>query len=61
MDSSEVASQQLNDLTVGCNWYWNPHCRMMLNWIHPFAHDSPVSGAGDAQGDVVAMRLHVDF
>jgi len=61
LDFSEVAGQQLNDLSVGCNWYWNPHCRMMLNWIHPFAHDSPVAAADDAQGDIVAMRLHVDF
>ena len=61
LDFSDVNGQQLNDLTVGWNWYWNPHTRMMLNWIHPFAHRSLVSPSLDAQGDILAMRLQVEF
>jgi phosphate-selective porin OprO and OprP len=61
LDFSEVANQRLHDLTVGCNWYWNPHTRMMFNWIHPFAANSPVAAVADAQGDIVAMRLQVEF
>lgn len=61
LDFSDVNGQQLNDLTVGWNWYWNPHTRMMFNWIHPFAHRSPVSPALNAQGDIIAMRLQVEF
>ena len=61
LDFSDIAGQQLNDLTVGVNWYWNPHSRMMLNWIHPFAHRSPNGLGIDSQGDILAMRLEVEF
>lgn len=61
LDFCDVEGQRLHDLTLGCNWYWNPHARMMFNWIHPFAHHSPVSAAADAEGDIIAMRFQVDF
>jgi phosphate-selective porin OprO/OprP len=59
---SEVNGQRQSDITTGLNWYWNPHTRLMVNWVHAFAHDSPINGAQlDANGDVLAMRLQVDF
>lgn len=39
---ADLNGQYLNDLTTGVNWYWNPQVRMMMNWIHPFAHASPI-------------------
>ena len=62
LDFSDVNGQQLNDLTVGVNWYWNPYTRMMFNWIHPVAKNSLVTGlASDGEGDILAMRLQFDF
>lgn len=61
LDFSAVAGQQLYDFTLGLNWYWNPHTRLMLNWIHPVAHNSPVSAAADADGDIVSTRFEVAF
>ncbi|HEY4759927.1 MAG TPA: porin [Thermoguttaceae bacterium] len=61
LDFANLNGQQLQDLTVGLNWYWNPNTRMMINWIHPFAHQGPINPLGDAEGDVLAMRLQVDF
>ncbi len=61
MDFSDVAGQQLHDFTLGLNWYWNPRTRLMFNWIHPFAHNSPVSTAVNAGGDILATRLEVAF
>ncbi|MBN2024903.1 MAG: hypothetical protein JW809_19150 [Pirellulales bacterium] len=61
LDFSDRWGQRLHDLTVGCNWYWNPQTRMMFNWIHPFASNSPVATSPEAEGDVLAMRLQVDF
>ncbi|MBN1854713.1 MAG: hypothetical protein JW829_18420 [Pirellulales bacterium] len=61
LDFSDVDGQQLNDLTIGWNWYWNAQTRMTFNWIHPFAHRSPVSPIINAEGDIIAMRLQVEF
>jgi phosphate-selective porin OprO/OprP len=61
LDFTSVNGQQLQDVTTGLNWYWNPNARMMFNWIHTFAHHSPVDPGGDAQGDVFCTRMQVDF
>lgn len=61
VDMSDVREQQLHDLTLGCNWYWNPFTRMMFNYIHPFAHNSPLSTPTNAEGDILALRMQVDF
>jgi len=64
LDFSELEGQQLHDLTLGVNWYWNPHARLMFNWIHPFAHNSPAAnppGLVNADGNILAMRFQVDF
>jgi phosphate-selective porin OprO/OprP len=57
----DFGDQYLHDLTVGINWYWNAHSRVMLNWIHPFAHNSTVGQLVDSQGDIIAARMQVDF
>jgi len=64
LNFAEIQGQQLNDLTLGVNWYWNPHTRLTFNWIHPFAHNSPAAyppGLVNAEGDIFAMRMQVDF
>jgi phosphate-selective porin OprO/OprP len=61
LDFSDIARQQLNDLTVGCNWYWNPNTRLMFNWIHPFANNSPQGIMPNSEADILAMRLEVHF
>jgi len=61
LDFTGVNGQQLQDVTAGFNWYWNPNTRLMFNYIHTFAHNSPVDPGADAQGDVFCMRMQVDF
>jgi phosphate-selective porin OprO/OprP len=61
LEFPDYGSQKLQDLTIGLNWYWNPHTRVMLNWIHPWARNSPESSDVRAEGDVLSMRMQVDF
>jgi phosphate-selective porin len=61
MDLSAVNDQQLNDITVGMNWYLNPHSRLMFNWVHPIALNSLVSDLETAEGDALSARFQVDF
>ncbi len=61
MDLSAVNDQQLNDITVGMNWYLNPHSRLMFNWVHPIALNSVVSDLETAEGDALSARFQVDF
>jgi phosphate-selective porin OprO/OprP len=50
----------LNDFTLGVNWYWNPHMRMMLNYVHAWGASAAFPGA-QAETDILAMRWQVDF
>ncbi|MCB1154654.1 porin, partial [bacterium] len=49
-----ILGGEMNDFTVGVNWYLNPNVRVMANWINSY-----VAGAGTSQ--VYQMRFQVDF
>jgi phosphate-selective porin OprO/OprP len=53
-----TSAGQLNDLTVGVNWHWNPYTRVMFEYIHPFLNRNDI---GAAEADIVGMRMQVDF
>ncbi len=49
---------QINNLTVGLNWYWNPYTRVMFEWMHPFLNRNDI---GAAEADILGMRIQYDF
>lgn len=53
----------MNDLTLGVNWYWNPHIRWMFNYIHNWNKydNNPNAPGGLAENDILAIRGQVDF
>ena len=55
---SEGTAGQLNDVTLGVNWYWNPYTRLMFNYITALGDRNDV---GHYQTDILGMRLQVDF
>ena len=56
LEDGSVAGGELEDITVGVNWYLNPNSRLMLNWIH-----MELDGAADGDMDVIAARWQLDF
>jgi len=58
-DDNNGRAGLLNDLTLGVNWYWNPHMRMMFNYIHAWS-DIP-NQADTCETDILAARWQVDF
>ena len=50
--------RQLNDFTVGVNWYLVDNAKFQFNYIHPMVNDR-VTGTTNA--DFVAARCQIDF
>lgn len=50
----EQEGNELDDITLGANWYLNPNARVMLNYVH-----GDVDGSGDTH--ILQSRFQVDF
>jgi phosphate-selective porin OprO/OprP len=56
---SGVDKGQLQDVTLGVNWYLNPNTRVMFNYIR--ADLTPTSPADDGTTDIYLMRFQFAF
>jgi len=56
-DTNEAA-EQVNNLTFGVNWYWNPYTRVMFDYWHSWYE---TGGGAAAEADLVGMRMQYDF
>ncbi|MFB3890721.1 MAG: OprO/OprP family phosphate-selective porin [Phycisphaerae bacterium] len=55
LNSSGLEGGQMQDITLGLNWYLNPNVRVMLNYIHSWQNTWGTSS------DAFMMRFQVDF
>jgi len=60
LNSAGVNGGWAGNHTFGVNWYLNPHCRMMWNYVHSEARDHP-DAPGTGQADIFQMRCQFDF
>ncbi len=51
------SARQMQDLTVGLNWYLNPNVRLGWNYVHSWVKGSDSSGAAD----VFWFRIQLQF
>jgi phosphate-selective porin OprO and OprP len=51
------STDQMNDATLGVNWYLNPNARVMLNLVHSEFDDGTV----DDSADLLMVRFQVDW
>jgi phosphate-selective porin OprO/OprP len=54
-----IAGGVQDTITFGLNWYWNPHIRVMFNYIWADITDGAPLGEGELS--IFAMRFQVDF
>jgi phosphate-selective porin OprO/OprP len=57
-----AANQEIQEITVGVNWWMTPNMRVMFNY-EMFSFDEDVANAGDPIGDqsIFYTRLQIDF
>jgi phosphate-selective porin OprO/OprP len=58
LNDDDIRGGELTDLTLGVNWYLNPYCKFVANYIHAFL-DDPTTGKSGT--DIVALRAQLDF
>ncbi|MEW6072120.1 MAG: porin [Planctomycetota bacterium] len=51
------STDELHDITLGLNWYLNPHARVMLDYIRANFE----AGDVDDDADIFVVRFHVDW
>jgi len=59
LNDQSIRGGSMYDLTVGLNWYLNPNCRFMWNWIHVWRDAAIVASSGET--DIFGARFQVDF
>ena len=58
LNDERIRGGQLNDVTLGLNWYLNRYTKFQFNYIHAFL-DNDRWGQSDA--DIAALRAQLDF
>ena len=63
LNDGAVRGGEINQWTVGLNWYLNPNTRIMWNYVMADMSNLPTSTRYDGKGDVdiFEMRFQVDF
>lgn len=64
----QIQGGEIQDFTAGLNWYVNPYCKCVFNYIHAWAESRPIRNGTiignnmiDSQTDAFALRCQIDF
>jgi phosphate-selective porin OprO/OprP len=58
LNDGNIAGGVMNNVTGGVNWYCNPYCKVVFNYIHSW-RESPTGIPGEA--NAFALRTQMDF
>lgn len=61
LNSGSVHGGRELNLTLGLNWYWSRHIRVMLNYVHALVIDQPTLEGGDGVFQCLQTRLQFYF
>ena len=58
----------MQNMTIGLNWYANPYCKCVFNYIHSWAESRPIRNGSilgnqfiSSETDAWGMRVQLDF
>ena len=57
LDSGNISGGKMDNLTFGINWYCNPYCKVVFNYIHSW-RESPTTPPHLPPGPPVAVASH---
>jgi phosphate-selective porin OprO/OprP len=64
----QIRGGELQDFTFGLNWYVNPYCKCVFNYIHSWAEARPTRNGTilnqdsiSSQSDAFGLRCQIDF
>jgi phosphate-selective porin OprO/OprP len=58
LNDADIHGGAMNNLTGGLNWYCNPYCKVVFNYIHSWRESS---GGIDSEMNAFALRTQMDF
>jgi phosphate-selective porin OprO/OprP len=61
LNDGNAQGGELDDITVGVNWYLNPNARVMFNFVHSELDDSAVTRDGNGTLESFLIRFQFDF
>ena len=69
LDDNVISGGKMDNLSVGLNWYCNPYCKVVFNYIHswresPTAPINPLPNpavAVSSQANAFGLRTQIDF
>jgi len=62
LTDESVDGGELDTLTAGVNWYWNPNARMMVNFVYAdIGNEGAANGGGSGELNYVIIRWQIDF
>jgi phosphate-selective porin OprO/OprP len=58
LNDKNIRGGNINDITLGVNWFMNPYTKLVFNYIHAFLNH-PTRGHSDT--DIYGVMAQVDF
>jgi phosphate-selective porin OprO/OprP len=58
LNDDDIRGGRMNNLTAGVNWYCNPYCKVVFNYIHSWVSDQ---NDLPSEANAFALRAQVDF
>lgn len=66
LTDGSIVGGTMQDMTIGLNWYVNPYCKCVFNYIHTWVEGrdyfpSPTAALVQSQADIFGLRCQLDF
>ncbi len=68
LSDQQIQGGDMQNMTLGLNWYANPYCKCVFNYIHSWADSRPIRNGSivgnqliSSETDAWGMRVQLDF